>query len=357
MNVFAVIVLIGPLTLMFASLGVQNGIKQDPESPFLSRSSLVIFFGLLTVAFSLSSLPALGLTPAPRLTLHKVLLPTVINDLMMMSLLCWASRKLARAEGRNAESLKVVERELASQTTKNQEQSRFLEMLTHELKTPLSIVRIAMSAPQQSQAARLRAQRAILDMNAVIDRCIQMIQVDAGASSVDLVDLDVVQLLTELKDGSEQPTRVLIEGPSRLLFRTDRDLCSIIFRNFISNALKYGAPEEALVITLKLQARDQRAGVLIEFRNDIGPAGMPDAGRVFEKFYRGPGAHRMLGAGLGLNLARGLARELGGDVIFSAGRDVVQFDLWLPCMRRNSLVRREERITALGRSNRHLPRP
>ncbi|MDB5595423.1 MAG: histidine kinase [Hyphomicrobiales bacterium] len=329
-NVNVLVLLVSPPTLLLTAFGVRPGIPRDGESRFLSRSSLMIFFGLLTVALSLSSLPMLGVMPAREISLHNLLLPTVINDLMMLSLLFRRSQDKARAELSKAENMKLVEYELAFQTRKTQEQSRFMTMLTHELKTPLSIVRIAMSARHQSPDLQVRAQHAILDMNAVIDRCIQMMQVEAGASSVELVELDLLQLLTELKDGSEQPTRVHIDGASHLDFRSDPGLCSIIFRNFISNALKYGAPDEAVVIAIAQQSRDNQMGVLIEFRNHVGPVGMPDPKRVFEKFYRGVGAHRTIGAGLGLFLARGLARELGGDVTFNPGIGVVRFDLWLP---------------------------
>jgi two-component system sensor histidine kinase KdpD len=78
----------------------------------------------------------------------------------------------------------------------------------------------------------------------------------------------------------------------------------------IDNALKYS--ERDLAIDISTSVASNYARVHIE---DRGP-GIPseDMYRVFDKFYRVPGSRSTPGLGLGLSIARGLARTHGGDV-------------------------------------------
>ena len=62
-----------------------------------------------------------------------------------------------------------------------------------------------------------------------------------------------------------------------------------------------------------------------------GPqAGMPEADRVFHKYYRSPGARHQSGSGLGLFLVRGLVELMDGTVDFKACEGKAVFTLWLP---------------------------
>ena len=51
---------------------------------------------------------------------------------------------------------------------------------------------------------------------------------------------------------------------------------------------------------------------------------------VFKKYYRAPGAHGKVGSGLGLHIAEGFARKLGGRLRYIARDDKVNFELWIP---------------------------
>jgi signal transduction histidine kinase len=66
-------------------------------------------------------------------------------------------------------------------------------------------------------------------------------------------------------------------------------------------------------------------------RNQVGPAGLPDADKVFDKYYRSPGAHRKTGSGLGLYLVKSYMQLLGGYVGYAVVADEVEFSIWMPC--------------------------
>ena len=71
-------------------------------------------------------------------------------------------------------------------------------------------------------------------------------------------------------------------------------------------------------------------------RNAVGKAGLPDAQRVFDKYYRAEGAHQRTGSGLGLYLVKSLAEHAGGGIAHRVdtapdGSASAVFELWLPC--------------------------
>lgn len=89
-----------------------------------------------------------------------------------------------------------------------------------------------------------------------------------------------------------------------------------IVMNLVENACKYGHAPGAPA-KIEVSVRGARTGLEISVR-DFGPGiSAPDAARVFSAFQRGSeqGSHAQPGLGLGLALARGLARELGGDLV------------------------------------------
>ena len=78
------------------------------------------------------------------------------------------------------------------------------------------------------------------------------------------------------------------------------------------------------------QPHKKQPGMLVTIRNQPGHAGWPDAQKVFQKYYRSPGAHSKTGSGLGLYLVRSAARRLGGWVRYVPDTNTVMFEFWLP---------------------------
>jgi signal transduction histidine kinase len=95
--------------------------------------------------------------------------------------------------------------------------------------------------------------------------------------------------------------------------RFNREALEVVLENLLDNALKYsvGAPHvriESRTVdrTIELRVSDEGVG--------IGPDELP---HLFEKFYRAPAGEQVSakGTGLGLFIARGLARAAGGDLV------------------------------------------
>lgn len=110
------------------------------------------------------------------------------------------------------------------------------------------------------------------------------------------------------------PTRIRTEvvGQSQPALAGERDLVRL-FRNLIENAVRHSPPDGAIVISLA----DDDAGRVAVTIADQGPGvAEADRGRIFAPFYQGTTVPTASGAevGLGLTIARGIARAYGGDV-------------------------------------------
>jgi signal transduction histidine kinase len=112
--------------------------------------------------------------------------------------------------------------------------------------------------------------------------------------------------------------------------RTDPQLFSVIVSNLIDNALKYCATDALVEVRIDSALQRGIPGVLVEVSNLSGPAGMPDPRKVFRKYYRAPGAHGKIGSGLGLHIAAGFAKKLGGRLRYLPTDEKVKFTLWIP---------------------------
>lgn len=210
------------------------------------------------------------------------------------------------------------------------EQDRFLSMISHELRTPMSVISVLAGTLAMPEEARARIARAISNMNAIIDSALQADRLRHDKVQLQVQDCDLPILLQDLCHAAAEPERLQLDASATPKLRTDHQLLHVIVNNLIVNALKYSAPGTPVQIQALAMPYRRQPGVGITVSNAAGPAGKPDARQVFHKYYRAPGAHGQSGSGLGLHIAEGLARLLGGHLRHRNAQDQVQFTLWIP---------------------------
>lgn len=206
------------------------------------------------------------------------------------------------------------------------EQSQFMAMLAHELKTPLSVIYMTLGMSDLCDETRLHCNRAIADMNNVIERCLLSEKIADQQLTVNFSTCNLSSSLEQLKNQSQDPKRLKIELGADFFLYNDNQLLSTILFNLIDNAFKYGQKNSLIEIS----ANAQNAGVLIVIKNVVGSAGFPEHEKVFEKYYRSKTAHSQTGSGLGLYLVKSIANLMGGDIIYGQSETHVMFELWLP---------------------------
>jgi signal transduction histidine kinase len=185
---------------------------------------------------------------------------------------------------------------------------KLLANASHELRSPLARIRMALGVHADDGDPRFRqeVERDIAELDALIDEILLSSRLDALAERATLEEVDLLALAAEesARSGAEaQGDRVMTSGEPRLLRR--------LLRNLIENARRHGGAAPVDVTVTRTGAGGAEVRVC-----DRGP-GVPEheRERIFEPFYRMPGAsERDGGVGLGLALARQIARRHQGDV-------------------------------------------
>jgi len=214
-----------------------------------------------------------------------------------------------------------------------QEKTRFLHHISHELKTPLTAIREGAELLNEGIVGNLNAQQG--EITAILrDNTLQLQKLIEDLLDFNIAASRASQLHAEPVALHKLIENVLADHKVALLARQlvlekflepvqmvgDRAKLHTLVDNLISNAIKF-SPEEA---RLRVGLESQGGQVIIEVA-DSGP-GIPESERrrIFDAFYQGakPVSGHVRGTGLGLSIAREYAQAHGGyiEVIDSEGR-------------------------------------
>lgn len=216
--------------------------------------------------------------------------------------------------------------------------SRFSADAAHELKTPLTILQGRIEqAVQKSDNRDIQVDLiGLLDevgrLATITRKLLLLSQADAGRLALQMMPIDITAMLHDLVlDASMLMAdhSVLSQIDTGLVIRADALLLQQVLNNLISNAVRYSAPDG--VVTVRGTTVD--GGVQIIFTNACLAVSAQSRARFFDRFYRGDAARigRADGYGLGLSLAREIARAHGGEIaLLPTAPECVSVRLWLP---------------------------
>lgn len=290
-----------------------------------------VFLAYLLVYTTLNTLPimmGLGWIEPRPIVLFGTLTHTVMDGVVMFFMLQIRTRAMRKEQMQTALDLHRSQQHAEDEKRHREEQSQLFAMLAHEMKTPLATLRMWMEAGQLKPEAM---ERAIADMNSVIERCVHTGQLADQGLQPDWQVVDPVGLTRSCIQSCRSPAQVDLLAPEADgMIKTDAQMLSIVLGNLMDNACKYGAPDRRIQLTLASSMLNGQTGWLWQVRNAAGPAGLPDAQRLFEKYYRSPRARRLSGSGLGLFLVKGLLNLMQGSIRYEAHDGDAVFSFWLP---------------------------
>ncbi len=318
---------------------------------YLMRSTSLI----VAVYVVFYALPLLGIGHISELNVYPALPVNLALEIMQQCVLARHMQLQLRERLMLQSQLHDTATRLDVEERGRREAASFLDMLIHEVKNPLAAIRVAAATlrsgrltDEGQRTARLNAiQRSVADIDAVLRQCTDTDLLERGAVRVERADHDVAQLLqaevalhaadaeTSGSEGSA-PNRIALHAPG-LPARVDAGLLRLMLRNLLDNALRYSPAGSTVQVTLSPQPQDGRDGFEIAVRNAAGRAGLPDAQRLFGKYYRAPRAQHLSGTGLGLFWVHEVAALNGGHIRYQPvsssidGAEGAEFTLWLPC--------------------------
>lgn len=190
-----------------------------------------------------------------------------------------------------------------------EERERFLAAVSHDLKTP--VTRLRLRAEMLSDA-KLRDDIAhdINEMQQLIDDSLDFLR----GRSVDepVQPIDLVALVESVADDFSRIGAVSVSAPASLRFKGRPMALQRAVRNLVDNAIKYGG-------SARIWLQQQQQTVVIRIDDDGEGLPADQLAAVFEPFYRAESSRSREtgGSGLGLAIVRQVAQSHGGDVTLS----------------------------------------
>ncbi len=205
------------------------------------------------------------------------------------------------------------------------ELQRFTADAAHELRTPLAVLRAGLEVSLEHERSAEEYRAALRDalagaarLGRLADDLLTLARLDAAAAPRTPEDIDVSDVLHELADAAaeraaERQQTVTVDAPAGLWVSGNSGDLYRLFNNLLANALQHGVNGTPGTISLSAYASANRVCVRV---TDDGPGiAATDLSRIFERFSRGQSARAEAGgAGLGLSIAREIARMHGGQI-------------------------------------------
>ena len=210
------------------------------------------------------------------------------------------------------------------------QQRQFMADASHELRTPVTTARtaatVALQQPHRDEADYRDTLQVIERQAARLSRIVEdmftLARADAGNYPVRREEMYLDEVIDEVVHAarllaSGRGVQIEVERPAGLSFTGDEDLIRRLVVNLLDNAVRYSVPGSSVRVVVEAQPAVCTIAV-----HDTGPGVEPESrAHIFDRFYRVESSRTRRstdgGAGLGLSLARWIARTHGGDLVLT----------------------------------------
>ena len=200
--------------------------------------------------------------------------------------------------------------------------ARFSADASHQLKTPVTVMRAGLEelmtrdnlTPDECDAIAALIHQTYR-LSSLIEDLLLLSRMDSGRLKLALSSVDLAHLIAAALDDlgampDDMALQIETEVPPVLQVRGEQRYTAIILQNLLENARKYNRTGGRIRVT----ARVDGESVFLTIANNGRPIAPAAQARIFERFHRGSIGENVPGYGLGLNLARELARLHEGDL-------------------------------------------
>jgi PAS domain S-box-containing protein len=217
----------------------------------------------------------------------------------------------------------VLRIELAAEKELNQVRTGLMSMLSHEFRTPLSVV-FSSSQLLQNYADRMtsekksehldKIQEQVKWLTNMIDDVLTISRAEGAHQEFQPISIDVNEFCYRIANDMQQTTtnhKIVFSGASQIQpISADAKLLRQAITNLISNAIKY-SPKGGIIEMALITAEDQ-----VKIRISDQGIGIPEAdqNRLFEMFRRASNVGDIQGTGLGLAIVKRAVEQHGGTI-------------------------------------------
>jgi two-component system, NtrC family, sensor histidine kinase KinB len=236
---------------------------------------------------------------------------------------------LLRDDNREVFGVAVILEDITRMLLLDDVKSNLIATVSHELKTPLTSVRMAIYLLHEKTVGELNEKQADLVATAredadrllkTLNDLLDLAKLEQGPSQLQLVPISAADLVTAAVHSSQEVahaagiTLTSKVAPDLPQVQIDLQRLNYVFANFTTNAIKYSLKDSEVVVEaglgkmrdgqpcVRFSVKDQGPGIAHEYQEHI-----------FDRFYRVPGTKKS-GAGLGLSIAREIVIAHQGEI-------------------------------------------
>ncbi len=239
---------------------------------------------------------------------------------------------------------KKLKKALKKEKVLNELKTKFLSLVSHEFKTPLSgilnaailIGKYSKTEMQPNREKHLGTIKNKVDyLNRILTEFLSIERLDSGKVSYKLSHFKLSKVVNEVIYNANLLLKVgqRIKYPINIdeidLYH-DEKIIEIIMSNLLHNAIKYSSENTTIDIEIKikdnwliLKIKDEGFGIPVEEQNHI-----------FERYFRAENVLTLQGTGIGLNIVKGHINKFGGDISFISAKNLgTTFTVKLPLIK------------------------
>lgn len=243
--------------------------------------------------------------------------------------------KLAQDSAENRAERDRAEAALEKTSKELQRSARFSANTSHQLKTPVTVLRAGLEELRTHENLTPEGREEIAALihqtfriTSIIEDLLLLSQMDAGRLQIAFSTVDLSHLLeAQMDDLSALPDGVDVEVESDCPdahIAGEKHYVALILQNLLENARKYNRPGGRI----RILCCEEDDWAILTIGNTGRSIPSPAREHIFERFHRGSVGEDITGHGLGLNLARELARLHGGDLrLVRSEEDWTEFEV------------------------------
>jgi two-component system, sensor histidine kinase LadS len=216
---------------------------------------------------------------------------------------------------------------------KLKERRELIDMLTHELKTPLSTIKFALASLKMAAKGQGDSMERVQRIDASVNRMDAMIEHVALSNKIERHDvrdsaekISAQELMNVVMQEYQDADRFELRIQEGAFFRADPHFLALIVENLVSNAVKYST-DGKIKITIGHETPDMTC---FSISNCVAKESLPDENRLFERYYRHPNFQNHPGMGIGLSLVHSAAEKMGATVSYLHTDQEVVFEVRIP---------------------------
>lgn len=200
-------------------------------------------------------------------------------------------------------------------------QKRFLHEVSHELRSPLARINVALGLaeqrPEKMHTSNSRIAHEVARLDEILGATLALSRLEAGTQRIARIPFDLRDLLlTVVDDGRFEAEScgksIALRGDSEIVIEGDAELLRRAFDNVIRNAVRHTPEGTNVCVTLLRESNGKEAGVVVCDSGEGVPAA--DLAYLFDPFFRSPSNTDGNGFGLGLAIARRAVEAHGGTI-------------------------------------------